>query len=260
MPVGAGAHSARANAKGPHTYFGPAVRIGHGSARVIVTTDKAGQPGAVGVVFTAGMLEGLPAKPGKDPELDHYYFLNFPRQGPATGYSHLMVNWHPMGHLPKGIYTVPHFDFHFYLTDEKSQMAIHYAHPETMDMTDVTMPAAALMPAGYFIPPGTQVSEMGVHAVPKSAPELHGKPFVNTFIYGFPKGQLVFLEPMITRAWLLKRTSANQVVALPKQYSLPGYYPTQYRVSYDAKKKLYTVLLGGLKPWQAGKLVAMDGR
>lgn len=238
-----------------HAYLGPAVSIGQGTARVVVTIDKAGRPSAVGVVLTAGVLEGLPAKPGKDPELDHDYFLAFPAGAPATGYSHLMIDWHPMGHPPKGIYTVPHFDFHFYTIDRKSQMAIRYAHPETPDMTGVAMPKPALVPAGYFIPPGTQVSEMGLHAVPKAAPEFHGKPFTNTFIYGYAGGRLAFVEPMITRAYLKGRPHYSAKLAVPREYSTPGYYPTRYTVAYDARAKVYRVMLAGLAPWHAEELM-----
>jgi Hypothetical protein TTHB210 len=249
------AHVAHTHAASAHTYLGPAVRIGRGKARVMVVTDGRHQPTAIGLVFTPGMLEGLPAKPGKDPELDHYYFLAFPAGAPATGFDHLMIDWHPLGHPPKNIYTVPHFDFHFYLVDQKTQLAYHYVHPETPDMTGVNMPDPALLPAGYFIPPGTQVNEMGVHAIPQAAPELHGKPFTNTFIYGYAGGQLVFVEPMITLAYLKGRPDYSAPLPAPSRYSYPGYYPTHYSVRYDAGRHRYSVMLEGLKPWQTDKLV-----
>jgi|SRR5450756_2335758 hypothetical protein len=44
----------------PATYEGKAVRIGHGTAHTVVRTDANGKPASISVVFTPGMLEGLP--------------------------------------------------------------------------------------------------------------------------------------------------------------------------------------------------------
>lgn len=237
------------------SHLGPSVDIGKGRIRTVVVADASGAPTAIGVEFTAGMLSGLPAKPNaKNHSLDWHYYLKFPKGGPATGYDHVLVDWHPMGHPPKGIYTVPHFDFHFYVIDQKSQMGIHYTHPETPDMGGVTMPAPALIPAGYFIPPGTQVNEMGVHAVPKAAPEFNGKPFTNTLIYGYSEGKLAFVEGMATIKYLRTRPRATETVPAPNEYSYPGYYPRSYSVAYDAKNRLYRLMFGDLKAWKADAL------
>jgi hypothetical protein len=151
---------------------------------------------------------------------------------------------------------VAHFDFHFYVISRNNQLKIHYLHPETNDMTGVTLPDKALVPTGYFIPPGTQVDRMGVHAVRKAAPEFHGKRFTKTLIYGYSNGKLSFIEPMATIAYLRTRPSATAAVSRPERYSFPGYYPGRYSVTYDAKKRTYRVMLGQLKPWNAAKLVS----
>jgi len=235
-----------------HTYRGPAVTIGNGTARTAILTDSANRPLAISVELTEGVLAGLPAQPNNsDHLLDWTYYLQFPKAAPPTGFDHVMINWHPLGHVPPGIYTVAHFDIHLYMIDTKSQLAIHYAHSETPDVADVTLPAPALTPPGYFIPPGTQVSRMGVHAVPKAAPEFNGGKFANTLIYGYDGvGRLAFIEPMIALDYLKTRPSDVRPVAVPSSYSFAGDYPARYSVTYDAKRRTYRVIFDQLTPWQ----------
>lgn len=240
-----------------HTYLGPSVAIGHGSARTFVQADAHNRPVAFGFQFTSTAMNGLPARPGSDTSLDWHYNLFFPAAAPATGFKFVMVNWHPLGHAPQGIYTVPHFDFHLYVISPSAQMAIRYPHPESNNMTGVTMPAHSLVPAGYIIPPGTEVNEMGLHAIPASAPELHGHPFTNTLIYGYDThGALVFLEPMISMSYLVGRPSYSAAVPQPAAYSYAGYYPGRYSVSYDSHTRVYTVTYSQLRAWHASQIAS----
>lgn len=240
--------------------LGPKVKIGNGFAQTFVHAGDRGQPVAFGVQFSASMLENLPAKPNGDPALDWHYFLTFPRGGPSTGFDHLMIDWHPMGHLPKGIYTVPHFDFHFYQISQKDQLAIHYPKDESPEWTGIIFPKASLMPAGYFIPPASQVSRMGIHAISMAAPEMNGKPFSNTFIYGYYRGRLIFIEPMITLAYLRGRHNDSMDLSTPPSYSYPGWFPSRYRTAYDAKTGMYSLVLDSLKHWEPEKRVARARR
>jgi hypothetical protein len=38
----------------------------------------------------------------------------------------------------------------------------------------------------------------------------------------------------------------TEYIKLPQKYARPGYYPTKYSLSYDAKNKEYTVALVGM--------------
>lgn len=228
-------------------YSGAPVNIGDGVARTVVRTDEAGDPEALGVEFTPGVLEGLSDTPAEDRSLGWHHFLAFPPQAPETGFHHLMINWHPEGHSPDKVYGVAHFDFHFYVMDWDRQLDIRYPHPETPDTTGVTRPDAALVPDAYAIPPGTHVNEMGVHSVPKDAPELHGEPFVHTFMYGYADGELAFLEPMITREFLASRSDHAKSLPTPERYGSAGWYPTRFRVEYDEQDDVYRVMLEGLE-------------
>jgi hypothetical protein len=234
-------------ADGPAIHMGTAVKVGQGTARTMVVESKTGQPASIAVVLSEKALEGLPAGPagGHDAFLTE---LPMPTKGPKTGYDHATLDWNPQGHPPAGIYTPAHFDVHFYTVDRASRDAITFKGAAAAEAAKA--PSPDLLAAGYVVPPDTAVEKMGVHAVAPSGPEFKGKPFTATFIYGYYKGETVFVEPMVTKAFLESKPDVTMAVPAPKAYSRPGWYPTRYRVAYDAKAKSYVVALAGLKPWQ----------
>lgn len=69
-------------------------------------------------------------------------------------------------------------------------------------------------------------------------------------IDSYDKGRLIFLEPMVTQAYLKSKPDVTVPVKTPEHYSVPGWYPTNYTVRYDKKAKRYLVALGGLKAWK----------
>lgn len=226
-------------------YEGALVHVGNGTARMLVRVDKAGKPLSVAVLMSPGALSGLPSTLNTEtPEGSWEYTLAMPIKGPKTGYTHVVIDWNPHGHPPPHIYTVPHFDFHFYLTSADEVARVVFTGP-----TDpaARVSDARLVPTGYQVIPETAVNRMGVHAIDTAAPEFHGKRFTATFIYGYYKGQLTFVEPMVTRAYLLKKPHFAGAVKTPGRYSMSGYYPTRYSVRYDAPRKAYLIELGKLK-------------
>jgi hypothetical protein len=252
-----GAAAAEPAAGAARTYLGRAVHVGAGTARILVEADAARRPVAFGIEFTADALKSPPGQPdARDHSLDWHYYLWFPKKAPATGFDHVLIDWHPHGHPPKGIYTVPHFDFHFYLISLKKQRAIHYVHEESPNMAGVVLPPKDLIPPGYFIPPGTQVDRMGVHAVAKAAPEFHGDPFTYTLIFGYDNKTLAFLEPMVATAFLATRPEVSAGVAAPESVSFTAYYPGRYSVSYDAKRQVYRVIFDRLQLRHTAKLAS----
>ena len=229
------------------TYKGAAVHIGKGTARIVVKTDKSDKPSSVAVMLTPGALQGLPTILNKKSAEGSWEFsLPLPKHGPKTGYTHVVIDWNPHGHPPPHVYTVPHFDFHFYGISAAAVKKVSFTGPKD-PATQVSN--AALVPADYKVIPDTAVNEMGVHAVDLTAPEFHGKPFTATFIYGYNKGQMIFVEPMVTLAYLNTKPDLTLPVKTPTQYSRPGYYPARYSVRYDKHSNAYVVALGGLKHW-----------
>jgi hypothetical protein len=84
---------------------------------------------------------------------------------------------------------------------------------------------------------------MGLHWTDTAAAEFHGQPFTRTFIAGSWYGQFTFLEPMVTRAYLLAHP--NDVIAVPRaSLATPGgYYSAAYRVSWDSASAEWHIAL-----------------
>ena len=95
---------------------------------------------------------------------------------------------------------------------------------------------------------GASVAGMGNHLVDSRDPELADPSlgFSSTFIYGAYDGKLIFLEPMVSRAFLASRPDRCTPIRAPKGYATPGYYPTTYCVRHDAATSTHTVTLEGL--------------
>lgn len=228
-------------------YQGKAVKLGNGTAQLLVETDASGKPEVIRISMTAEALDGLPTELNKaSPEGSWEYVLPMP-DGVKTGYSEVVIDWNLHGHPPPHVYTVPHFDFHFYTIAPSAVDAIKFAGPKD---PAIQVSDKRLIPTDYQVIPDTAIDKMGVHAIDMTAPELHGTPFTATFIYGYDKGKLIFLEPMVTLAHLKTNPDATMPVKTPDHYSSPGYYPTSYSVKYDSSNKRYLVGIGGLKAWE----------
>lgn len=135
---------------------------------------------------------------------------------------------------------LPHFDFHFYMSDMTSVMAIHDTVP---DLTPFD--TAKYLPANY-ISDHSVVPAMGVHWVDMTSPELSGATFTKTFIYGSYHGSVTFLEPMITRAYLQSKPDATTPIQQPTAWQQTGSHPTNYIVKYDATTDSYRIAFTGL--------------
>lgn len=219
------------------TFYGQPVNVGNGTARGWVTLD-AGQPTAVGVSLTATALVGLPASSTE-------YTVSLPAQAAATAFDHVGLDWNPAGHPPPDVYTVPHFDFHFYRITEAERAAILATPADSANV--YRTPAPQNVPAGY-IDAHAGEPRMGNHWIDPTSSEFQpGGTFTKTFIYGFYNGQLVFWEPMITLAHLQSNPDATATLKLPQQYPQANeYYPTTYSVTYDAGTQEYRIVLGSL--------------
>jgi hypothetical protein len=225
------------------TYLGQFTLMGNGTVRSFVTYGKNGKPSSLGVTFSESALSGLPEKlPASMPMWE--YALSLPPEARVTGFDHISLDWSPQGHEPNGIYTKPHFDVHFYLTSRAERKKITFQGVDKV--AGARRPAARFLPAGYVLPPGTAIPNMGAHAIDAAAPELTGKGFTHTFVYGYYKGQVNFMEPMVTKAFLETKPNVTIPVKQPTAYFARGYYPTSYSMKYDAVRQEYTVSLDGL--------------
>src|SRR6185437_6796672 len=179
-----------------------------------------GTPVKLGIALSERALDGLPGG-----EASSMYLLPLPVQAPAP-YELVELDWNPQGHPPMGVYTVPHFDFHFYTITRAERDAImpsdpHYAMEANNLPTDGFVPPAYAPLAGPGqTPADVAVPMMGLHWEDLLSPELQAllghpenyHPFDKTFIYGSWNGQFIFYEPMVTRAFLQTKPDVSSPV------------------------------------------------
>jgi hypothetical protein len=258
----------------PSRQYGAARPMGRGQARTYVALDRrTGAPVEVGVALDEGALDGLPApmkmraasNDGHEHVDSHVFDLPMPAPT-VTPFRLVELVWIPVGHVPAGVYDVPHFDFHFYTVDVAVRNGIDpkaLGEPRFLAKSAALPPEAERAPAFVALaPPGTPVTavpRMGVHWIDPKTPELQGlfgrpeafRPFTTTFIHGSWDGRFIFDEPMITRAYILSRKAMtapaqrDTVIPLPtpERFTPAGYYPSAYRILYDAEAREYRIAL-----------------
>lgn len=218
-------------------FYGEKHKLGNGTVRSYVVLDGYRNPVSLGFNLTEKALSGLPTGDGMDNRL----ILDLPAQGAVTGFNHLEMDWNPNGHDPLPIYGLPHFDLHFYLVGMDELMKI-------VPGPDMTPVAPQFVPKDYTSGV-VAVPNMGVHWADPLSPEFQGHTFTETFIYGFYKGNMLFVEPMITLAFLNTRPDITLDVKQPQQYQKHAWYPTKYRVAYEPLQHQYYISLEGLKKY-----------
>lgn len=230
--------------------YGEAVPLGNGTARSYLVLEN-GAPAELGVALSEAALTGLPTNDSEggvtmpDGMKTFEFELPLPSENP-TAYQTATLDWNPGGHEPPGIYDVPHFDFHFYTITSEQRHAIHPGDARFMEKAAV-FPAAEYLPAGYVMPELNPIPMMGLHWVDPKSPELSGQPFEKTFIYGTWDGQLIFAEPMVTRAFLESKPDFSAPINVPERQVRPGLYPSSYVVRWDEPAKEYRVAVSGFQ-------------
>ncbi|MEO7457966.1 MAG: DUF5602 domain-containing protein [Gemmatimonadaceae bacterium] len=263
--------SAVLSAAGTSVQYGSSVVLGEGRARAYIVADDKGAPKEIGIALDERALDGLPAA-GTGHHgghvMPHTSLLEFPKAN-GTPFKFLEMNWNPSGHEPEGVYQgVPHFDFHFYTISQAQRDSILPTTPNFAARANA-VPTGDYVPAFNVAlgPPGATpaelaVPQMGVHWVDVRSPELQAllgkpdayKPFTTTFIHGSWDGQFTFYEPMISRAHIIEKKKTidpavrDQVIPIPvpAKYKTAGYYPTAYRITWDAAAKEYRIALTDL--------------
>ena len=252
----------------PDTFYGDRSQLGDGYFRTYIQKTAEGAIDAIGVEFDESSLMFLPrdATDGNNCfDLDGDNFVNLhdecmgghqrilflPMETEKTPFKWVLLNWNPHGHIPMGIYTVPHFDFHFYMQNYTDRNLIRPGRCSMLvDCNDylkgkVPVPTK-FMPPGYSDVDAVEV-RMGNHLIDLSSPEFQPQgEFSHTFIFGAYEGRITFWEPMITMDFFQKKTSSCTDISLPQAYDAAGYYPTKYCIRYT-DRNTYTVSLEGMQ-------------
>ena len=245
------------------TINGEKKTIGKGTVRTWLKVDaKTREPRVIGVSLSEAGLSGLPedndaAQAGSvklklmdgGPDHTFEYELKFPPEAAETAFKHMGFNWNPKGHGPKGIFDRGHFDVHFYMATTEYRHAIHVdlkdADPSYVKVSNLE-PPAQFLPPDYQLAPNTAEPRMGSHYADVTSDQLKPGNFTNIFLIGAHGGNILFWEPMLTRAYLQTKPHFTGKLKLPEAYPVSGYYPTAYSVIYDANRKEIDVSLDDL--------------
>src|SRR5215208_1179439 len=258
------------------TYSGGSADIGKGKVQSYVVMTPAGAPAALGVRFTEGAFEQLPAHKNRqsrcfDMDQDASYsaaecvgdeerVLELPDEVVGRAqlpFKWIAVNWNAEGHHPPApkpgeapappIYARPHFDFHFFAWDrERIEAIVPGPCGEFVDCDEYERGRkphpVRYVPAGH-IDLGIVVPRMGNHLLDSRSPELvdPSTPFTRTFIYGAFDGELIFWEPMITLDFLRSTPNSCFEIRQPKAFRRSGYYPTSYCVRDQGTTRTVTL-------------------
>ncbi|MCC9137680.1 DUF5602 domain-containing protein [Pontibacter silvestris] len=227
------------------TVYGESVPMESGTLHSWAKIDAAGNPTAVGFSFSHEVLHSLPGASHENADPNsamtmYYYEVDLPSEiKDKTPFDHVAVDWNPMGHPPE-IYSVPHFDGHFYMISSEQQMQIG---DEVSDPKVLNVPPSKYLPADY-IDIQVNVPEMGKHWVDKFTAELNGGEFTQTLIYGSYDSKVIFYEPMFTLDYLQSNPKDTFSIKQPAEFERKGlYYPTKYIFNYNAETGEYTIAL-----------------
>jgi hypothetical protein len=234
------------------------LNLGGGTVSRYAEVESNGVPSAIGVVWSSSALERLPSDSdehrcfgrNKDGAMDagtkcqhtHEFVIPLPDAVARRNdipFKWVLLNWNPAGHIPPGVYDVPHFDVHFEMGPIADVFAIEPGPcgPELVrcdQFQTARKPLASNYVAADYVDVGAVVPAMGNHLIDTSGPEFQKQPFTRSWIYGVYDGKVIFYEAMVTRAYMLSKPSSCLPIKAPKAVAASGLYPTEYCVRHDA--------------------------
>lgn len=228
---------------------GESVSVGGGTAATWARVNGGGKVIWVGLTIPLSMVENMPA-PGTGPA-GAVAVLNYPPVVQQTTYFnhaeiHSNLHGHPANPRFADIhrYEAPHFDFHFYAIPAAQVRTIPFVPPSPL----LPRAPADRVPAGYA-QPEFSVPQMGRHAGPLSE-FTATDPWLLTMIAGFlpDASYMHFIEPMITREFLLRRENFTLPVPTPAILGRATQYPTECEVYYDRELDAYHIVYKGFEP------------
>lgn len=254
-------------------HYGAPVNMGQGTIRTYLAFDGAGLPMELGILMDRDAFDGLPARRSTtgrcfdmngngriddsgECEGDYDYDLALPSivaNRPGIPFRWIGVNWQVEGHIPPGIYDLPHFDFHFYIASQEAVRGIATGpcgiFMDCAHFERATQPVPAKYVDHRHVNVGAAVAAMGNHLIDTTAPEFAKPPrkFTHTWIFGAYDGRITFYEPMITREFFMSRPNVCTPIKQPQAWQIAGYYPTRYCIRFHQRANKYTVSLEGFE-------------
>ena len=246
--------------------LGTPSNLGNGTVASYAEFDNAGAPKAIGVVFSAGALNELPATPSdghrcfdanNDGVIDnatecsawHERVLPIPSEAsrrPDVPFKWALLNWNPKGHIPKGVFDKAHLDVHFYIEPienifalERGTCGLEFLRCDQFALASKPVPGN-YVPAN-FKDMGAAAPAMGNHLLDPTTHEFHGEAFTRHWIYGVYDGRVIFWEEMLALSYMLSKPDVCFPIKTPDAVALTGYYPTRSCIRYTPAKDEYTV-------------------
>jgi hypothetical protein len=224
------------------TVYGANTAVNGGNVRSFMKLDASGNPMEVGLRISKRTVDSGSMTPPANPMENMIHIALPDGMAAKTAFQDISLDWGPEGH-PPAFYSVPHFDMHFYTVPANVRMA--WSPTDTAKLNRLADPS--LVPPGYIAPEPVGIPFMGLHYIDPTSPEFNGGAFTSTFIWGYYDGGQVFMEPMITQAFLQSKAAFQANIALPTQFTRTGvYYPTKYSISYDAATNEHVVTMGSM--------------
>jgi hypothetical protein len=258
--------------RGACAEYGERTQLGNGTVTAY-SQREGSRPVSIGMIMTDGVLDGLPQDPpndGKwcfdkdgngtvDPATEctggyenQLEFAAAFKRNADTPFTYILANWNPHGHIPVGVYNVPHFDVHFYTGTDAERTAIRPGPcPALVNCDDYELgkrlPAAKYL-APDFIDVDAVEPAMGNHLVDPTGPEFNGQPFTHTWIYGVWDTKITFFEPMVTHEWFAGLRAGTTPdgcfdFKLPTNWQESGWFPTKYCLRHRDNRSDLTISL-----------------
>jgi hypothetical protein len=246
------------SAQDQQVHEGESAEVGDGTVRTSATTNSSGEIVSLDVRVSDDALASVDDDQ-TEPHESVAAHLSLPEEVDTHQFTFVGLHYNPVGHAPPGIYTVPHFDFHFYMVEEDLVEGIGPGPGiATYEVPDRQIPEGYVFEDPRFIVP-----EMGEHLLDETAPEFGDGEFTHTYVYGAydpsidPKkpsgtkevqmqgetqelpvfegdgeGQLHFVESMVTSEFLNGLSEGVTTdVATPEAFHAEDRYPTAYSVT-----------------------------
>lgn len=193
-----------------------------------IVSRKDGEILAAGATLPLSLAENQPEETGPGPAgaIASLEFPGIVQQ--RTYFNHLEVQSNPHGHAtPPGNVNpnrnlVPHFDYHFYAMPEAQVWQIPAQSPPLPPVP------AQRLPAGYS-QAGASLLQMGRHSAPTWS-LTDPNPLSTIMLAGYlpDASQMHFLEPMISRDFLLSEQDFTFPMPMPQIFDRDTLYPTRF--------------------------------
>lgn len=218
---------------------GESAVVAGGPVRTWARVNGSGEVIWVGMTMPMEMIEYRPLR-GTGPA-GAAVVVSFPAVVQETTYfNHVEIHSRQRGHvtppeyLQPGRYGAPHFDIHFYGIPVEQVWQIAGPTPGA-PLAEV---ATELLPTGWA-QPGASLAQMGRHAQMLSE-YTATDPWLLTMIAGYlPDATYMhFIEPMITREFLLLRQNFERPVPMLETQGRATRYPTELVVKWEGRQRL----------------------